>query len=111
MAGLRNITIYAGDTYLHELRIKDSANAAINITSHTFTGQIKVGKLESEKVATFTANISNGAAGIVQFLLTANVTANITPGTYYYDIQQINGTVVTTLLGGKVVVQGDITRG
>ena len=93
------------------MRIKDSANAAINITSHTFTGQIKVGKLESTNVATFTANISNGAAGIVQFLLTANVTANITPGTYYYDIQQINGTVVTTLLGGKVIVQGDITRG
>lgn len=111
MAGLRNITIYAGDTYLHELRIKDSSNVAINITQHNFTGQIKVGRLEANNVASFTTTISNGVGGVVQFLLTAGTTANIAPGTYYYDFQQINGTVVTTLLGGRVVVQGDVTRG
>ena len=41
MAATRNITIYQGDTYAHELRIRDSANANVNITSRTYTGQIR----------------------------------------------------------------------
>ena len=35
MAATRNITIYQGDTYAHGLRIKDSANAVIDITTRT----------------------------------------------------------------------------
>jgi hypothetical protein len=41
MAATRDITIYQGDTYAHELRIKNSANAVINITSRVYTGQIR----------------------------------------------------------------------
>ena len=41
MAATRNIEIYKGDTYLHELRLKNNSNAVINITSRTYTGQIR----------------------------------------------------------------------
>lgn len=110
MAGTRDIILYAGDTYVHELRLKDSANAAINISTHAYSGQIKLGRSATENIASFAAQITDGANGIVQFSLAANTTASITPGTYYYDIQQINGTIVTTLLAGKAIVQGDVTR-
>jgi len=110
MAGTRDIVLYAGDTYVHELRLRNSSNTVINISTHTYSGQVKLGRTASENIAVFTAQITDGANGVVQFSLAANTTAAITPGTYYYDIQQINGTIVTTLLAGKAIVQGDVTR-
>lgn len=109
--GSRDISIYQGDTYVHELRIKDSANANVNITGRTYSGQIKISKRSSAITANFTANITNGANGIVQFTLTPETTANIDPGTYYYDFQQIDGVVKLTLVAGNAVVSGDVTNG
>lgn len=110
MPGSKNINIYQGDTYIHELRIKDSSNVAINITSYTFTGQIRMAPASTEVEVSFTTTITNGANGIVQFSLAPNVTSNIAVGTYYYDFQQNNSGVVTTLLTGKAVVEGQVSR-
>ena len=110
MAGSRDIVLYAGDTYVHELRLRNSSNAVINISSHTYSGQIKLGRTATENIASFTSEITDGANGVVRFSLAANITSNIAAGTYYYDIQQTNGTIVTTLLAGKAIVQGDVTR-
>ena len=110
MAGSRDINLYVGDTYVHELRIRNDANTAINISAHTYSGQLKLARSSSEVVATFVSFISDGANGVVQFSLAANVTANISSGTYYYDLQQTNGVIVTTLLTGRAIVKGDVTR-
>jgi len=111
MAAERNITIYQGDTYLHELRLRNSANANINISSRTYSGQIRKTSSSSNSVAVFSSSISDAANGVVQLSLTASVTANIKSGVYYYDFQEVNGSVVTTLIGGKVSLQGEVTRG
>jgi hypothetical protein len=89
--GSRDISIYQGDTYIHELRIKDSNSANINITGRTYSGQIKVSKRSS--------------------IVTANFTANIDPGTYYYDFQQLDGVIKLTLVAGSAVVSGEVTNG
>ena len=109
--GSRDISIYQGDTYVHELRIKDSASANVNITGRTYSGQIKVSKRSSSITANFTASITNAANGIVQFSLTPELTSNIEPGTYYYDFQQIDGVIKLTLVAGNAVVSGDVTNG
>ena len=59
MAATRNITIYQGDTYAHELRIKDSANAVINITSRIYAGQIRKKRSTETAAATFSDNMVN----------------------------------------------------
>lgn len=110
MAARRNITIYSGDTYVHELRLKNSANVAIDISTRTFSGQIRVAPASTEPVATFTTAITNGAGGLVQFTLSPETTNSITPGTYYYDFQQIDGVIVTTLIAGKAVIQEDVSN-
>lgn len=109
MAANRNITIYSGDTYVHELRLKNSSNTAIDISTRTFSGQIRIAPASTEPIANFSANISNGVGGIVQFSLSSSDTAAITPGTYYYDFQQVDGVIVTTLIAGKAVIQEDVT--
>ena len=110
MAATRNITIYQGDTYAHELRIKNSANANVTITSRTYTGQIRKKRNSDTVAATFTSEITNGANGIVVMSLSAAATANIAAGTYVYDFQETNGTIITTLITGTVTVTGEVSR-
>lgn len=110
MAATVNIQIYQGDTYVHQLSLKDSANAAINISSRTYAGQIRKRSSSDAVTATFSAEITNGANGVVVFNLSSNITSNISSGSYVYDFQETNGAVVTTILAGNVVVTGQVTR-
>jgi hypothetical protein len=110
MAATRNITIYQGDTYAHELRIKNSSNANVNITSRTYTGQVRKKRNSDTAAATFTSEITNAANGIVVLSLTSAQTANIAAGTYVYDFQETNGAIITTLITGTVTVTGEVSR-
>jgi hypothetical protein len=110
MAATRDISIYQGDTYAHELRIKDSANANVNITSRTYTGQIRRKRNSDTISATFTSTLTNAANGIVVLSLTAASTANIASGTYVYDFQETNGATITTLITGSCIVVGEVRR-
>jgi hypothetical protein len=110
MAATRDISIYQGDTYAHELRIKDSANANVNITSRTYTGQIRKKRNSDTITATFTSTLTNAANGVVVMSLTSSNTANISAGSYVYDFQETNGATVTTLITGVCTVTGDVTR-
>lgn len=110
MAASRDISIYQGDTYAHELRIKDSANANVNITSRTYTGQIRKKRNSDTINATFTSSITNASNGIVILSLSAASTANIAAGTYVYDFQETNGATITTLITGSCTVVGEVSR-
>jgi hypothetical protein len=110
MAATRDITVYQGDTYAHELRIKNSSNVAINITSRVYTGQIRKKRNSDTVAATFDASITNAANGVVVLSLTSANTANVTAGTYVYDFQETNGATVTTLITGSVTVVGQVSR-
>jgi transcriptional regulator of nitric oxide reductase len=110
MAATRNISIYRGDTYVHEIRIRDSANAVINISGRTYSAQIKRSSSSSNTVVSFTSTITDAANGVLQISLTTNQTANLRSGIYKYDLQEINGSNVLTLMTGNVTVAGDITR-
>lgn len=110
MPAERNIEIYQGDTYAHQLTLKNNANAVINITSRTYSGQIRKRRSSTTITATFTAEITDGANGVVVFSLTPAITSNITSGVYVYDFQEVNGATVTTLLTGNATVTGEVTR-
>jgi len=110
MAATRDISIYQGDTYAHELRIKDSANANVNITSRTYTGQIRKKRNSDTVIATFSSTLTNAANGVLVMSLTSSNTANISAGSYVYDFQETNGATITTLITGVCTVTGDVTR-
>jgi len=109
MAGERNISIYQGDTYVHNVTMQDSSGDPIDISSRSYTGQIRKSPGASSVAATFTTAITNGAAGEVQFVLSANVTSNIAAGVYYYDFQETNGSIILTLMAGTATVVPQVT--
>lgn len=110
MAATRDITIYQGDTYAHELRIRNSANANVNITSRTYAGQIRKKRNSDTISATFTSEITSAANGVVVMSLSSSNTANIAAGTYVYDFQETNAGAVTTLITGTCIVTGEVSR-
>lgn len=110
MAATRNIEIYKGDTYLHELRLKNNSNAVINITSRTYTGQIRKKRNSETILVSFASQITDAVNGVVVFSLTPEQTATLSAGVYVYDFQEVNQSVVTTLVTGNVSVTGDVTR-
>ena len=110
MPATRNIEIYQGDNYAHQLTLKNNANAVINITSRTYSGQIRKRRTSDTISATFSTEITDGANGIVVFSLLPAATANLRPGTYVYDFQEVNGATVTTILTGNAVITGQVTR-
>jgi len=111
MAAERNIIIYQGDTYIHEVRLRNSSNANINVSTRTYTAQLRKTKTSDNTIATFATEVADGPNGVVRFTLLPEITANIKSGVYFYDFQEQNGTIVTTLLAGKATVQGEVTRG
>ena len=110
MPAERNIEIYQGDTYVHQLSLKTSANAVINISSRTYSGQIRKRRTSDTISATFSTEITDGANGVVVFSMLPATTADLRAGTYVYDFQELNGAVVTTILTGNAVVTGEVTR-
>lgn len=111
MAAERNIIIYQGDTYLHEVRLRTDVGANINISTRTYSAQIRKTKTSDNIVASFATEIVDGPNGIMRFVLLPEQTANIKSGVYFYDLQEKNGSIVTTLIAGKATVQGEVTRG
>ncbi len=110
MAATRNITIYQGDTYAHELRIRNSANANVNITSRTYTGQIRKKRNSDTVAATFSSEITSAVNGTVVMSLSSANTANIAAGSYVYDFQETNGNTITTLITGTCIITGEVSR-
>lgn len=110
MPATRDIDIYQGDTYAHQLVLKNNANTVINITSRTYSGQIRKRRSSDTVSATFTTEITDGANGVVVFTLLPNITANLRSGIYVYDFQELNGATVTTILTGNATVTGEVTR-
>lgn len=110
MAATRNLTIYQGDNYAHEVQLKNSSNAVINISTRSYAGQIRKRRSSETISATFTSEITDGANGKVVFSLLPADTAALPAGRYVYDFQETNGAVITTILTGTVTVTGEVTR-
>jgi hypothetical protein len=106
----RDIAIYQGDTYEHELRLEDADGQPINLTGRTYASQIRKRPTYDTVAATFTVDDSDAANGVIRFLLAPADTLALDPGAYRYDIQQDFLGVVTTLLFGQADVTAEVTR-
>ena len=105
------ISIRVGDTETINLSMQDSAGAAINIAGRTYASQIRPSADSSTVLASFNcALVGSGSTGQVTCTLPASTTATLSPGTAVFDLQETNGTVITTILAGQVTITQDVTR-
>ncbi len=102
-----------GDSDAKGFIVQDSAGAAVDITGFTFTLSVDTRKNPDDAstlVFALGGSITDAANGVVEFTPTITDT-DITPGRYYYDIQQINlSSAKKTLIKGKVTIVQDLSK-
>jgi hypothetical protein len=90
------------------------ATVPMNLTG--YTARLQVRSLPSDPDAVLTLTTENGGiaitalTGFVAVTASATQTGAIDEGTYVYDIELVNGNIVTRLAQGQVIVSPEVTR-
>ena len=110
-AGKYNITIDQGSDYSLQLTVKENA-VAKDITGYSVRGQLRPSITSSTLTATFAGSLVTAASGILKVELTNVITAAMSPGKYYYDVEiyTANNAIVQRLIQGTATVRAEVTR-
>ena len=110
MSGRLNLTIEQGSTFSRVVTITNSEGNPVNITSSTFSGQIRKRYGSTDVEATFTCIVTDGANGKLSVQLTAEQTAACSTGDLVYDIEWYNSNNTARLLEGTATITPEVTR-
>jgi hypothetical protein len=112
--GTYDFSYYRGDTYQFIVRPRNESGSNFQLDGYSaiFTIANRPGsgatQYSSTTPNTLTA-IVNTADDIVTCTIDTVTGRVLTPGTWVYDVQVSNGTLVYTLLRGSITVTDDIT--
>ena len=104
------LNIKIGDTETVTVTRQDKNGNAINISGRVYSAQVRARASSATPLATFSCAIVDAANGIFACTLPASTTAALSPANAVWDLQEVNGVVVTTLLSGPAYIEKDITR-
>lgn len=109
MAIKANIIVDQGSTYSTSFNLTDDGDNPLNLTTYTGAAQFRKHFTSSNSVS-FTVTLG-GNNGIVTLSLSANATANVTPGRFMYDVELTDSSNnITRVVEGIVTVTPNITR-
>lgn len=113
-AGTYHMKIEKGSTLSLVLTYTDSNDAAIDLSG--YAARMQVRKRMNDSNAILEATTENGYlalggnAGTVTVSIPASVTATLDTVEAVYDIELVNGSIVTRLIEGTVEVSPEVTR-
>lgn len=105
-----NITWIAGDTFNVTMRFYSDAakTVPVNLTGRTYRMQIR-DKETNDELLTATTGDGITIGGASSNELAFSFLMDVDAGTHVYDLQETNGTVITTLVGGYVTIKNEVT--
>lgn len=106
----QNLSITRGDTESVVVTMTSNGTTPINITGRTYRSQIRTTKDSSIIDASFSCSVTSALDGEITCSMTAGDTAALTVGLHYWDFEENNSGVVSTILAGTVTVLPDVTR-
>ena len=80
------------------------AGAAINLAGFTVTAEVTASETSDTALKTFTATITNAAAGQFKIVVAA-ASATLTPGRYWWSMQWNDGSNDVPLCSGPFIVK------
>lgn len=105
---------YRGDTWEWSCRVGPVADWGP--LTGTCTSHVRRNVSASTVTATWTVTVDDAAERLVTLTIEAANTADIAPGTYVFDVQNVDGDGETHTFGAgegepmRLVVKGDVTR-
>lgn len=112
-AGIYDITIEQGSDYSLGLVLRNSDNTLMDLTGYSARAQLRPKKDSTVLTASFVCAVSSPATdGAITMSLSNAVTAGITAGTYYYDLEvhTSNDSYVRRIIEGKAKIRQEVTR-
>jgi hypothetical protein len=106
----QDLTITRGDTETIVVTLTTDGTTAINVTGRTYTAQLRSTPDIAVISASFTCTVTNGAGGEVTCTMASTASAELSPGFYYWDLQENASGTISTVLAGTVTVLADVTR-
>lgn len=106
----QNLTITRGDTETVSVTITTDGTTAVDITGRTYSSQMRQSPDSNVISATATCQVTDGPNGKVTAVFSHADTALLSPGYYYWDLQENASGVYSTILAGTVTVLADVTR-
>ena len=113
-AGTYHIVTDQGATFSRQLTWKDDSGTPVNLTSYTARMQLRTSVANDSMVLELTTSNGRialgGSAGTIDLTITAADMTTLPPLKYVYDLELVNGTVVTRLVQGTFTVRPEVTR-
>jgi hypothetical protein len=107
MATKLNISIDQGTSFSEVFDVADANGAPVDMTVYTGAAQIRK-HYSSTNATPFSVNLASN--GSVTISLSANVSANMVPGRYLYDVEVTSGSGTFRIVEGIVTITPNITR-
>ena len=109
MAGVANLSIDQGASYLVTLTVRGSDGNPTNLMGYTAYAQMRR-SYSSSTAYTFDTSITAPSSGNVILTMGATSTAQLKYGRYVYDVEITDGDNVLRVLEGIVDVYPNVTR-
>lgn len=106
----QDIKIMRGDTEIINIQLTEDGTTPIDISGRTYASQIRYTRDAATAAASFSCAIDNAAQGRIKLTLDATSSSLLTSGTAFWDFQETNDGVVTTIIAGKCTILADVTR-
>jgi hypothetical protein len=109
MAIKANIIVDQGSTFSTAINLTDDGDNPLDLSTYTGAAQFRKHYTSSNSVS-FTVTLG-GNTGILTIGLSANATANVTPGRFMYDVELTDSSNnITRVVEGIVTITPNITR-
>jgi hypothetical protein len=106
----QNLTMTRGDTETVAVTVTTDGSTAVDISGRTYSSQLRTTPDANVISATATCTVTDGPNGKLTVVFAHSDTMNLSPGYYYWDLQEYAAGVYSTILAGTVTVLADVTR-
>jgi hypothetical protein len=89
---------------------QDANGAAVDLTGRTYRCQWRLTPETAAIAETAAIDTTSAATGVILASLTAAEITALGVGTWAYDLEETNGTTVSTVVAGTVRVVQDVSR-
>lgn len=110
MAAYSEISIEQYANFSTTINVNDIQGDALNLVNYSAASQLRK-SYYSTTATSFNVSISNATSGELTISLSANTTANLSPGRYMYDVIITSpANDVTRIVEGIATVMAGVTR-